>query len=116
MTMQENIQQMLANEERLDQISQNAENLNEQVGHNDRSRLDPPLSRSRSSQTRIRLESLDGFRAVSPLRRHQGSASPPRASLGFPRDSRSLSTDGRGEEGFLTPSRCGDMRSYPLTT
>ena len=32
MTMQDNIQQMLANEERLDQISQNAENLNEQVG------------------------------------------------------------------------------------
>lgn len=31
-TMQDNIQQMLANEERLDQISQNAENLNEQVG------------------------------------------------------------------------------------
>lgn len=31
MTMQDNIQQMLANEERLDQISQNAENLNEQV-------------------------------------------------------------------------------------
>lgn len=32
MTMQDNIQQMLVNEERLDQISQNAENLNEQVG------------------------------------------------------------------------------------
>lgn len=31
MTMQDNIQQMLANEERLDQISENAENLNEQV-------------------------------------------------------------------------------------
>lgn len=31
MTMQDNIQQMLANEERLDQISQNAESLNEQV-------------------------------------------------------------------------------------
>ncbi|CAM9125594.1 unnamed protein product [Sphacelaria rigidula] len=31
MTMQDNIQQMLANEERLDQISQNAENLNEQA-------------------------------------------------------------------------------------
>lgn len=30
-TMQDNIQQMLANEERLDQISENAENLNEQV-------------------------------------------------------------------------------------
>lgn len=31
--MQDNIQQMLANEERLDQISENAENLNEQVSH-----------------------------------------------------------------------------------
>lgn len=31
-TMQDNIQQMLSNEERLDQISQNAEGLNEQVG------------------------------------------------------------------------------------
>lgn len=31
MTMQDNIQQMLANEERLDQISENAENLNEQA-------------------------------------------------------------------------------------
>lgn len=31
MTMQDNIQQMLANEERLDQISQNAETLNEQA-------------------------------------------------------------------------------------
>lgn len=30
-TMQDNIQQMLSNEERLDQISQNAEGLNEQV-------------------------------------------------------------------------------------
>ncbi|CAM9367113.1 unnamed protein product [Ectocarpus fasciculatus] len=30
-TMQDNIQQMLANEERLDQISENAENLNEQA-------------------------------------------------------------------------------------
>lgn len=31
MTMQDNIQQMLLNEERLDRISENAENLNEQV-------------------------------------------------------------------------------------
>lgn len=31
LTMQDNIQQMLANEERLDQISENAQNLHAQV-------------------------------------------------------------------------------------
>lgn len=45
MTMQDNIQQMLANEERLDQISQNAESLNEQV----RRRQDKGETRMKSS-------------------------------------------------------------------